>query len=64
MREYLRIKAGFARKIAASVMASKISASVPALAGMALVSAGAAFIYLPAGLIVAGLLCLRVDSRL
>jgi hypothetical protein len=56
MREFLRDAAGFARRFAAPVL--------PALAGMALVSLGAAFIYLPAGLIVAGLLCLLVDSRL
>jgi hypothetical protein len=39
-------------------------AAVPALAGMALVSLGAGLIYLPAGLIVAGILCIRIDSRL
>jgi hypothetical protein len=37
---------------------------IPGLAGMALVSVGAGLIYWPAGLIIGGLLCLRVDSRL
>jgi hypothetical protein len=39
-------------------------AAVPALAGAGLISAGAALVYLPAGLIAAGLFCLRFDSRL
>lgn len=56
MREFLRNTAGFARRFAAPAL--------PALAGMAFVSLGAAMIYLPAGLIVAGVLCLLVDSRL
>ena len=39
---------------------------LPVLAGMALISTGAAFIYLPAGLIAAGLLVILavIDSRL
>lgn len=56
MRGFLRSTAGFARRFAVPAL--------PALAGMAFVSLGAALIYLPAGLIAAGLLCLLVDSRL
>lgn len=53
-----------AKRMADTAMAQRISASIPGFAGLALVSLGAAFIYLPAGLIVAGALLLRVDSRL
>lgn len=56
MREFLRNAAGLARRVAAPAL--------PALAGMALISLGAALVYLPAGFIIAGLLCLLVDSRL
>ena len=56
MPEFLRNAAGFARRFAAPAL--------PAIAGMAFVSLGAALIYLPAGLIVAGILCLLIDSRL
>lgn len=37
---------------------------LPGLAGLVLVSWGASLVFLPAGLIVAGLLCLCVDYRL
>lgn len=37
---------------------------LPALAGLGLISWGAAMIYLPAGLITAGLLLVLVDTRI
>jgi hypothetical protein len=56
--------AALVRQAAKSVIAARISASLPGIAGMALLALGAAFVYLPAGLIVAGALLLRVDANL
>lgn len=40
------------------------SRMIPGVAGLVLVSWGAGLVFLPAGLIVAGLLCLAIDYRL
>jgi hypothetical protein len=53
-----------ARQAAARIAAWRLHAAVPALAGAALISAGVALIYLPAGLICAGAFALRLDSRI
>ena len=46
------------------LFSAKVRMSVPAIAGMILIPLGVSLIYLPAGLIVAGLLCLRIDYRM
>lgn len=54
----------FAAGLASRVRGWRLHAAIPALAGAGLISAGVAMVYLPAGLVVAGLFCLRFDSRL
>jgi len=46
------------------VLSYRVAATVPGIAGMALIALGASLIYLPAGLIAGGALLLLVDSRL
>jgi len=53
-----------ARRVGANGAAARIGATLPGLGGMALLALGAAWIYPPAGLLVGGLLLLRIDSRL
>jgi hypothetical protein len=54
----------FAKSVAKSTLAIRISRSLPGLAGMALLALGAAWIWLPAGLIVGGILLLMVDHNM
>jgi hypothetical protein len=42
----------------------RLHTAAPGLAGAALLSVAAGLVFLPAGLAVAGLFCLRLDSRL
>jgi len=46
------------------VFSVRIAATLPGIAGMALIALGASLIYLPAGLIAGGAMLLLVDSRL
>lgn len=64
MKTKLAKLVGSAKRALHSAAAKRISLSIPALAGMAFLALGAAWIYLPAGLLVAGALLLRVDAQL
>jgi hypothetical protein len=55
-------KSGAAVRVKAALPG--VTVTFPGVAGMALLALGAAWIYLPAGLLVGGLLLLRLDSRL
>lgn len=64
MRAFMANARARVRKVTHSAIVARITVTMPALAGMTLVSAGVALIFLPAGLIAAGILCLFVDARL
>jgi hypothetical protein len=53
-----------ARGLLRPLLSARIAATLPGIAGMVLISFGASLIYLPAGLIIGGVLLLRIDARL
>jgi hypothetical protein len=64
MKKRLKKGYGTAKAVIKSTAVRKIGVSLPGVGGLILVSLGAALIYLPAGLIVSGLLLFKVDARL
>jgi hypothetical protein len=72
MLDSLHKVGGFASRVFKSVNATRVRASVPAVAGMVALSAGIGGIVQTfagtggfyCGLVVAGIFCLRIDSRL
>jgi hypothetical protein len=72
MRDSLHKVGGFSRRVFKSANATRVRASVPAVAGMAALSAGIGGIVqtfagtggLWCALVVAGAFCLRIDARL
>jgi hypothetical protein len=52
------------RELVTAARTWRLTLALPALAGAGLISAAAAMVYLPAGLAVAGVFCLRLDARL